>query len=237
MRTNLRQSEDKLSTQLETQLETTPPNSNSILSSKNTNTPLEETENPVSKGQLNIFELPDDWQEIDLTNIENNSLINFTEKHLRTVYKNQTKKNTLMSADDIQQSLNSFSHNVEHNGDELSKILRTARPLNFILGLLSKGNEWNPIGNYKDPVEDALRAYQQKLKKKSDQKKSEEEKTKAMAFEDWLLACPESQKETIPFYKPEKTDSENKFALMAYFSEHEWPKIFEEIKNNGGGED
>ena len=55
-----------------------PPNSNSIsiLSSKNTNTPLEETENPVSKGQLNIFDLPDDWQEIDLTNIENNSLIN-----------------------------------------------------------------------------------------------------------------------------------------------------------------
>ena len=58
-----------------------------------------------------------------------------------------------------------------------------------------------------------------------------------MAFEDWLLDCPESQKETIPFYKPEKEDSENRLALMAYFSEHEWPKIFEEIKNNGGGED
>ena len=210
-----------------------PYNNNSLINSfkKDINIPL--NENPVSKGQLPIFEMPEDWQEIDLTEIENNELIKFKKVHLRTIYKNQLKKNTLMEAEDVQFSLNCFSSEVSNESEKTSKRIGTARPLGFIIGLLSKGNAWTPVSGYEDPVDKALREYQKNIENKLNERKKEEDKTKNLAYQKWLMDLPMENKLKIPFYNPDKSDEKNEMVLKGHFEKTEWAKIFEKIKKGG----
>lgn len=103
-------------------------------------------------------------------NISPLSNIGFTKEHLRTINSELKKLKLQFDPQRIQHSIYSLSHDLK-NGKKFD-----STPLNLFVGILKKGNIYNPTQNgYKNPEEEAERIYMESIKKGNEARKMAKE--------------------------------------------------------------
>ncbi len=176
---NWRQTEDKVESKPETELETRISSSSSVLNNKiTTTTSCLENSNELTLSQ--------EWENTDISFLAE---IGFSKHHLKQIV-NQNK----ISYEEVQESIYAFAFDLKQNGK--GKALKTS-PLNYFMGILRSGIPYAPPSNYKSPKEIAM-------EKLLEQKKAEKERIKKLEdeiiqheFEDWLLTIDVSQRNEI----------------------------------------
>jgi len=131
LRTNLGQSEDKVRTQLRTELRTITPSSSSNISINTTTT-----------------ELPDEWQKINILPLES---IGFTMGHLT-----QLQRAGITSAEFVQDSIDHFFYDLTTNNK--GKEIKT-NPLGYFMGIMKRVGVYAAPENYESEKDRALRTY------------------------------------------------------------------------------
>ena len=141
----------------------------------------------------------------------------------------QIKKRTDLSSELIQASINHFAFDLKTN--QKAEQLK-GPPLNFFMGILTKGIPYNPPDNFQDEKIKALREFNEKQKLQKEKLMQVEEEAKEAAFENWLLSMTQEQKKNLlpPILRGSDTSEKNKrFALKGNFIEKEWPVVREKI--------
>jgi len=210
LKTNSRQTQDKVKTQLKTQLKTNLLSSSSNIINKTTTT--EE------------LDLPEEWNNIKYGLIKN---IGFSMPQLKQLY--DTK---ICDSKIIQDSINHFAFALENN----ERIKSHNNPLNLFMGVLRKGHAWVE-SNYESPQDRALREL---LKRKKAEKEKREERIKELynlSFEEWRNSF--SERELADLYKKicpkggikyrDKNNPLNRATFSNHFEANIWPEKRKEL--------
>ena len=177
-----------------------------------------------TKNQEILFDLSDDWTAIDVTPLEK---IKFTENHVL-----QLSKKSKLSPEIIQDSIKAFAFDLFEN-----KLIETIKtPLKMIMGLLIKGQPYNPPDNYESEKDRAMRLYYEKKRRDEDVRRQREEKLIEIELSSWTVGLSETEKELFVSEGYKKLNPESGMAkkimeadLKSYFLENVWPEKIEEI--------
>lgn len=155
----------------------TNPLSSSSLSLNN----IKKTTTTSTDEQTNIFDLPSDWLDINLPEITK-----LTENHLTQLY-----KKGLFSSRDVQESINAFAFDLEHNnksnsikGDQIS----------YFMGTMRRNGGYLPPSNYESPKEIYLKQFIALKQKETDRLTELEEKAFEISYVNWSLKAKRSDK-------------------------------------------
>jgi hypothetical protein len=204
--TKWQHSENKVVTQLATELTTTNASSSS-LNIKTTTT-------------SDAITLSNEWQKIDIEPLVE---FGFTQTHLT-----QIAQQGKLSTEIVQNSIYAFAFDLKHNNK--GKTLKTDA-VNFFMGILRNGKPYAPPSNYYSPQEEAMQRYIKK-QRELEQKKLELEKTiLELAFNEWLATLSVNDKnQIIPSVIRElKSETQNLGALKDHFTKEVWPTKRAEI--------
>ena len=199
----------------------TPSSSNTIYS----NTKKETTTNESSNHQENIFDLPENWTQIDFFGL--NEKIKFGMQQLKNICSRGH-----LTSEQCENSLESFSHDLENN-------LVTSRktPLQFLMGILLKGEYFSTDKNFKTE-EETEREKQLRAKiDKANAMRAMEAEAKEASFYLWMQELPIGAKDQILakleiFGLKTMAIKEKAIHLKNYYMETIWPQEFVENKNN-----
>jgi len=183
--------------------------------------------------------LPEEFQQIDYASLKK---IGFDESHLIQIYRELSKKPEIsLSAEVIQNSINSFAFDLKHN--DVASTFKNS-PAVVLTSLLKKGQPYSSKTPEKvlTPREEAMQEYLSAQQKKNIKLLELEEKTKKITLQEWLNMLPEEQ--LLEFVKdythlqgvPEKvyqTSKRKKALALAeeYFNTVLWPQKFKQILN------
>jgi hypothetical protein len=213
VRTNLGQSEDKLKTEIRTELRTSAPSSSSYLNMNSTTT----TSSLLSQ----------EFEEINFDCLEN---IGFTKKHL-----SQIATRSGLSAEAIQDSIDAFAFDLKKNN---KAVQFKKRPLDVLMGLLTKGSVYLAPENYETPQQESMRLYLEKKKVAFEKENKLKNEALSISFEQWK-ADGQNQKtiETVideiedPMLKKIKSVVEER--VFRYYEKNIWPnekkQFFEDL--------
>lgn len=219
--TNWVQIGDKSGTQMGTQTGT-----NSPYSSSNLNNNYIDITTTIEKPQ---DELPLEWQSIDYSSL---SEIRFGFPQVMQLF-----KKGLLTADQVQASIDAFSFDIRVNqkGKQIP-----VDPLRYFIGVLLKGMVYNPPSNYVDPKEDSLRKYAESQKREREKIEESLRMIKDEELQNWIDTLSEADHESfIPpdmkgnkLMPPVMVVRAKKQAMREYFDECVWPKMRRELCSN-----
>jgi predicted transcriptional regulator len=218
--TNGEQTGNKRDTKQVTERVTNAPSSSSYINNIYKNTTTKDNEE-----QQNIFGLPPEWMDIDISPLES---IRFTQEQLRHIYRKKQ-----ISREIVQDSIYAYAFDLKEN----NKGKNLASPLNFFMGILVKqGIPYAPPENYESPRDRGLRLYIERKRVATEKKKELEEEAISYAYTDWVTALTEPEKAKIlpEYYKKNKvTGSLNEkiinSELKNYFIENIWQGVSEKL--------
>lgn len=202
--TNWGQSRDKLGTKLET----SPLSSSSSYINTTTTNGIE-------------LELSPDWRQFDFSSLED---IGFGKPHLL-----QIQKKGLINFQTAQESAYAFAFDLKRN--QKAKSLNKT-PLEFFMGILSKGTPYAPPENYEAPKDEAMRQYEERLQALKEKREQTEKRAMELAFDEWFSGLTlESQKKIFPSMLGLKNEAAKRASFMHHFRENIWPE--ERVRNGG----
>ncbi|OED36603.1 hypothetical protein AB834_02910 [PVC group bacterium (ex Bugula neritina AB1)] len=185
--TNLVQSEYKLSTQPSTELSTNASSSSSSIFNKTTTTKAIEENKSF-----------DNWRSI---NFENLKSIGFSKAHIKQLF----ERNKL-TVEEVQNSIDAFAYDLQKK-DKSAEIKTT--PLNFFMGILSKGVPYPFPEDYKSFEDQKREEYLVNLKKQQLKKEKTIKEIQDLKFQVWFEKTNETEKrELLPnFFKDKDLSS------------------------------
>jgi hypothetical protein len=209
LRTNWRQSRDKLESQLETQPETSAPSSSSFIDLENLKT--------TTTGEPEFFDdarvlLSPDWAVVDFSDLAE---VGFSRAHLV-----QLAKHGKLSAGEVQDSIHFFAFDLKRNGK--GRELK-GPPVNFFMGILRKGMPYAPPENYESPETEARRRYIEGKRRLEEKRLAEKRELQDLEFAEWSR---ELSLEEINALVPDvvrHAPKAREHSLRAYFNESVWP--------------
>lgn len=182
--------------------------------SNNSNNHIKENINTTNN------ELPEEWNQIDTEPLKEKN-IHFGKNQLKQLY-----KLNMLTPDKIQASIFAFSHEIEHNEAKGIEKRYGQSKLNYLMGILRKGNEYLPVDGYESPEEIAMREQLERLKAKRQRKEKMIAELKEYHFEEWLEKADEAIfNDNIPMYDGNRYRPSVKMLIKSYFDENVFPDI------------
>jgi predicted transcriptional regulator len=158
---------------------------NSKLNIQTLNKKTNNSTNNVDKYNNVVYELPDEWKEINYKPLQD---VGFSESQLKQLYNKKLNTPPL-----IQASINHFAFGLINNKDKFNKY---KDPLNVLMGVLISGGRWIEK-NYETPQDQALKCL---LEEKQQQKENREKLIAAiieLEFPEWEKNLNEEEKKAI----------------------------------------
>ena len=201
------------------------PNNNNLLQKEKIIIPASGEEIVSDENQLSFLGIPSTWEEIDITGLET---IKFTKGHLKQLY-----EKSKLPKEIIEDSLNAFAFDLNEN-----KLIETIRtPLKMIMGLLIKGQPYNPPDNYESSKDRALRLYHERKRREADDRQRREGELIEIEYQSWTISLSKDEKESFLSDGYKKMKPESKMAkevmnadLKSHFMETVWPEKLKEIE-------
>lgn len=208
LRTKLGQTEDKVRTELRTELRTIPSSSSS-----NYNITTTSEKDFLEKWSLDIEPL---------------LKIGFTKTHLEQIY--SQKK---LEPEIVQDSIYAFAFDLEENNKAGS--IKGA-PLNFFMGILRNGKPYAPPVNYESPSDKAMRVYLERKEMLKKQRAEIEEKSCLLAFEEWFVVLPVEEKKKYSIHGVDFNPDSKSVKSIAFskFKKEIWENMKNKIINSKG---
>ena len=213
LKTNLRQTQDKLEAEPRTELKTPISSSSSDLNNKKTATTT--TEQP----------LPEEWERID---VEPLNKIGLSKSHIAQIY-----KKGILTAEIVQESIYAFAFDLENN-DKVLSIDKS--PISFFLGIVLKNSfPYTKPDNYESPKDRAMRIYLMEQTKFKLNREAQEKELFDVTFSNWMASVSDDElKNQLPSLRNSqiKFKRESQFILSAareYFRATLWPDELKKI--------
>ncbi|MGK5089280.1 hypothetical protein WDW86_17150 [Bdellovibrionota bacterium FG-2] len=209
--TILEQSQNKVGSQLRTELRTSPSSSSSFLIREDFKTTT--TSEPDLRKD-DPTKLPPEWEQVNCIPLAD---YGFGESQL-----SQIVRDKLLTPEMVQDSIFAFAFDLRVNAKE--KEVRGA-PLNYFMGILRKGFAYARPANYETPQEAARRKRLELLQREESQRQAEEQQLLELEFSSWkrgqsvaeiVAQLPEHARRPGPVQ-----DS----ALKNHFVENMWPEL------------
>ena len=176
LNTKWTQTEHKLNTELNTELNTAPP----VVSSSYINT-------TTNLG----LDIPKNWEGISIDALEH---IGFSKSHLVQIYRQYEKnpEGPQLSPELIQSSIDAFAFDLKYNNTENDF---KKEPAVVLLSLLKKAQPYNSVtpGKCVSPVQDALNKHQQMLQSQRVKEQQLRQQIKDTEFLLWQESLPETE--------------------------------------------
>lgn len=205
LNTNRTQNGHKMDTELNTELNTTPPSSSSNFNYKNTTTD----------------ELAAEYEEVNFNAL---SHIGFTRSHLL-----QIVRRTDLPPQLIQDSIDAFAFDLEKNNKHQSF---KKSPLEVFMGIIGKGMVYNAPENYQTPKQLNMKLYLEQKRIELENSRKLEEEALSVAFEEWKKAGQNQclVEDLILQLEPmiRKNNSAVDGMLYSYYKENVWVEEKEE---------
>jgi hypothetical protein len=201
---NLRQTRDKQTLELETQLKTTASSSSSNI--KNTTTMTQEG-------------LPDEWKEIDISPLAE---FNFHQGHLKQLFKHQCELEM------VEKSIEYFAFDLTEN--QKHKTIQTD-PINFFMGIMKRAGVYNAPPNYVDPRVKAKKQFLEQQAKQAEDLLMAEKELFDQYFLLWSEKLPKEEREVIIGNDlMSRSSSFQTIKLRDYYRDHFWREHYQKIQ-------
>ena len=213
--TNLRQSEDKVESQLRTQLRTSPSSSSSSLyNNKTTTTGRTETSGPATEPSTTQTQIDPKWLALDISGLAE---VGFTQTHLI-----QIARDAKLTPEIVQDSIRHFAFDLRVNGK--AKELR-GPALNYLMGILRKGFPYAAPENYISPEAEAMKAYLESKKADQERRKTLEDALYELEFTNWNQTLSEEEKLNLAPFGGFGGERGQQAKLSVHFRKNIWPAL------------
>ena len=210
--TNGSQTDHKEASKRITQRITSPSSSSSFLySTQNSKT--------TTTGEPELFDnmrvqLSPDWLALDTSPLVE---IGFTQTHLM-----QLAKHAKLSAEEVQDSIHFFAFDLKRN--DKAKTLRTS-PLNAFMGILRKGEPYNPPENYESTADETRRKIREFKERKERNRQAEELRIFELEFLEWRRGLAPNELIRLAPEWAQKPGQIQDNALKSHFETNVWPEL------------
>jgi hypothetical protein len=206
LRTNWRQSRDKLGTEVGTEVKTTSSSSSSnyVLEDFKTTT----TGETKTVGYA-VLQLRKEWLEIDFSSL--------AEIHFSVTQLSQIAQLGKLTPTEVQDSIDAFAFDLKKN--QRTNGLKTS-PLNFFMGILRRGMPYTPPENYESPQDEARRKYLESKRAQLSRRQAMEKEIVELEFQEWKGTLSVTQRKALaPHAKIEGSEMQTS-TLREYFLSH-----------------
>ena len=174
-------------------------------------------EDDVSSSKIKSNSLPEEWQRIDISPLEEEG---FSKKHLIELYKAGE-----ISPEIVQHSINHFAWGIKNNPDYYEKY---KNKIFVLIGKLRKGGVWTE-SNYESPQEIALKELLKEKKRQQEKQEKLISDLMELEFPEWEKGLTLQQKKEINPYHSTFDRIASSAALKHYFKkEILMPRLREE---------
>jgi|SaaInlStandDraft_5_1057022.scaffolds.fasta_scaffold07067_5 hypothetical protein len=174
---------------------------------------------PTTNEQTNIFELPQEWLDIDFSELDG-----FSIHHLKQLYQREVS-----SPDQLQNSINAFVFDLKENGKATR--IKSKDPIPYFLAILNRQGVYVPPANYESPRDKSMREYFAKEKERMIKRNQMEEDVLSVSFENWHDGLSKKNKCELLNMESSEFVSESmmKPLLKTHYQEHIWLDVKRKI--------
>ena len=162
--------------------------------------------------------LAPEWERVDHSSLTD---IGFKQSHLI-----QVARQGKITAQETQDSIHFFAFDLRRNGKALSL---SGPPINFFMGILSKGIPYAPPENYVSSEDELRREYRERMKSLEEKRVSEAQEIWDLHFREWESKLSSNECARILPEYAKKSGPMRENCLKSHFNEHVWPELRETV--------